>query len=680
MTIRKCIIIQLLLLLTVNALLSCSSSLRSGATAAAGGQSSQDLAKSIVSSLEGDRPIRLAVVRFSPVQTSARDTLNRFGEFFTEQLLSALSIRQSNIRIFERSRLDAIATEHALSLSGFMEVDEARKLASIAPVDYLLTGTYSRLKTTVEINARIIDVVTGEIVSSYTTRLPITEEIASLFPREQTRQAVTVTAEKVAEPGNREEELPCGNEYESVKTLVKRSDTRGLIALLLNVSVDSACGYVHDMGAYSLRKAGVMDPQYRDHLLQGLVRKNDRPVTHICYEILAYCAMDSSIDDKEWKAGLAYLDIADRQIHHNILDELFFCDKNLSGKRFTVQKKRLDEYVTAETKGNVGKEKTVRFSKAFYNACHGFKSRDGGVNPMLIYLFEKYGAQAAKTLDERTVGRVQNFLDAQMFKYGVNTLEENRLVLGWLAALYARLPADKEMAEDLKRLLGQTLQRVEEGKTDSAVVMYAAELLGPFVKKSFMYLLQGSQWSDGIELCLKLGIEVSGFVPSVDSLIGNLSSENSYEKMSAAERLVLYGQRAAPAEAKVLRALRRSASQSWSGTTNFQWSLIRILGNIRTNRGEAIKQLIELLDSRRHKVPDEAVDALAKIGSPVFPYLEKVFPESETGVQIKIVRVFEKSVDGREHANAFLKKVYTTSENVYLRDAAEIALERLGVL
>ncbi len=87
-----------------------------------------------------------------------------------------------------------------------------------------------------------------------------------------------------------------------------------------------------------------------------------------------------------------------------------------------------------------------------------------------------------------------------------------------------------------------------------------------------------------------------------------------------------------------------------------------------------------MLDSRRHKVPDEAVDALAKIGSPVFPYLEKVFPESETGVQIKIVRVFEKSVDGREHANAFLKKVYTTSENVYLRDAAEIALERLGVL
>ncbi len=680
MGIRKCTIIQLFLFLTVSALLSCSSSLRSGAPAAAGGQSSRDLAKSIATSLAGDRPIRLAVVRFSPAQTSARDTLNRFGEFFTEQLLSALSNRQSNIRIFERSRLDAIASEHALSLSGFVEVDEARKLASIAPVDYLLTGTYSRLKTTVEVNARIIDVVTGEIVSSFTTRLPLTDEVASLFPREQVKQTVIVTTEKAEETGSREEELPCRNEYESAKALAKSGDTKELIAILLKVPVDSACGYVHDMGSYHLRKAGVMDLRYRDHLLQGIVRKTDRPATHVCYEILGYCAMDSSIDDKEWMAGLAYLDIADRQIHHNILGELFFADKNLPGKRFATQKMRLDEYIAAETKGKVGKEKAVRFSTAFYNASHGFKSHDGGVNPMLVYLYEKYGAQAAKTLDERTVGRVVSFLESQVYKYGGNTLEENRLVIGWLAALYARLPADQDMAEDLMHLLGPTLQRVEEGKADSAVVMHAAELLGPFVKKSFMYLLPGSQWSDGIELCLKLGIEVPGFVPSVDSLTGNLSSENNYEKMSAAERLELYGKRAAPAEAKVLRALRRSTSQSWSGATNFQWSLIHILGNIRTTNSEAITQLVELLDSRRHKVPDEAVNALAKIGSPVFPYLEKVFPASETGVQIKMVGVFEKSVDGREHANAFLKKVYTTSENVHLRDAAEIALERLGAL
>ena len=133
--------------------------------------------------LAKDRAIRLAVLPFTPTQAQfSAEAGCGFGAYFTEGLIGALGAHPEKIRLFERSRLDAITKENALSLSGLISREEAKKIGELAPIDYILTGTFTKLTSYIEVDGRILDVVSGEIKAAFSQRIEVTPDIRSLFP------------------------------------------------------------------------------------------------------------------------------------------------------------------------------------------------------------------------------------------------------------------------------------------------------------------------------------------------------------------------------------------------------------------------------------------------------------------------------------------------------------------
>jgi TolB-like protein len=86
-----------------------------------------------------------------------------------------------NIRLYERSRLDAILHEQALVNNGLFNEQEVKKLGELAPIDFILTGTYTRLDKSITLNVRFIDVVTGEVSTSFSCEIPVFHDLETLF-------------------------------------------------------------------------------------------------------------------------------------------------------------------------------------------------------------------------------------------------------------------------------------------------------------------------------------------------------------------------------------------------------------------------------------------------------------------------------------------------------------------
>ncbi len=66
-------------------------------------------------------------------------------------------------------------------LSGLMKPSEALKIGQLLPIDALFSGTYTKLKTYIDVSGRLIDVTSGEIMTSYSGRIKISKNIKTLF-------------------------------------------------------------------------------------------------------------------------------------------------------------------------------------------------------------------------------------------------------------------------------------------------------------------------------------------------------------------------------------------------------------------------------------------------------------------------------------------------------------------
>ena len=143
----------------------------------------QDLDKTIRENAQKVSPgkvFRLAVLPF--IQTGSERYIDKgFGQFLTENIISTLGTVRPAVRLFERSRLDAVLKEQALSNNGMFSETEAKRLGELVPIDYVLTGTYTKLDRTITMNARFIDVVSGEVALSFASGMPMSPELESLF-------------------------------------------------------------------------------------------------------------------------------------------------------------------------------------------------------------------------------------------------------------------------------------------------------------------------------------------------------------------------------------------------------------------------------------------------------------------------------------------------------------------
>lgn len=136
-------------------------------------------AQSIMATLGQTERKAVAVVDFTDLQGNVTE----LGRFLAEELSVALSTlgREPGVTVIDRTHLKAILAEHKLSASGLMDPQAARRVAAIAGVDALVTGTVTPLGDSVRLTVKVLDVGNARIVAATSVDIPRTQAIAALL-------------------------------------------------------------------------------------------------------------------------------------------------------------------------------------------------------------------------------------------------------------------------------------------------------------------------------------------------------------------------------------------------------------------------------------------------------------------------------------------------------------------
>lgn len=614
------------------------------------------------SALKIRRPVRVAVLDFIPTQKDHAGKSD-FGRFYCEKLTGDLSRRKEDIRIFERKRLDAIVEEHTLQLTDMVDADEAREFGNLAPIDYLVTGTYTLFPSSVSVNGRIVDVVTGEIAGTLDSSIALTDDLKAFFMPQPVPKPETVYYSR--RDSCEERTAPVIALMEDLTTPDKID---GLVGAAVVQPFDTLCGFIHSRILHLFERHQLNPPVYRAFLIKSLESIETPDNDHRGLDIVSYFSKVGTVGDAEWRAGLAVLSKS-ATYTHSYVDYLIYNPFQAKGD-FGTATKRIDEVMALARKGQIGRPLPLSFDRVFSGVFSGLGIHSSDSDSRCaLYLYEKYQAG----LSPEAVRKQGEYLESMYFRE--KDLKARQALLNHVAWNFNAAGPDKALAQDLLDFL-RKLDKADP--SPAADLSRFAKECAPAVSRSFTLIPFASQRDDAIELCIRFGLSAPGLIPTVEELGTLLFSDTPAVQMNAAKHLGLYGVKAAPIGKKVLKLLRRSERLNYSGTTNLRWSLISVLGNIRTQDPEALDMLTELLSSTDYCVPDSAVAALVKIGEPAVPVLKKAYDSAETSVQIRIVRVFEKRGPSAAPHTAFLKGLLATAQNGHLRDALEDAVEKLS--
>lgn len=116
-----------------------------------------DLAGKLIQSGKNGAKPSYAFLAFST------DGKNTSVENYVTDALTEATFNTGKIKIFERANLEKILSEQKFQASGLVNEDTAKAIGNIAGVDYVCYGTIKDLGEQITINARVVDVETGEI-------------------------------------------------------------------------------------------------------------------------------------------------------------------------------------------------------------------------------------------------------------------------------------------------------------------------------------------------------------------------------------------------------------------------------------------------------------------------------------------------------------------------------------
>lgn len=113
-------------------------------------------------------PLRLVILPFKNLTGAAEQ--NWLGESFAESLTTSLSQR-SQLELIERSQLELILQEQGFSQSALADENQAPRLGKILGARKLLIGSYQQQGQTLQIQARLVDVETGQIAEGQAVKV-----------------------------------------------------------------------------------------------------------------------------------------------------------------------------------------------------------------------------------------------------------------------------------------------------------------------------------------------------------------------------------------------------------------------------------------------------------------------------------------------------------------------------
>lgn len=120
--------------------------------------------------------LKIAVVDF----VTLGGGISGLGKFVAENL-SQILVERKDWQIIERRLLSKILQEQALSQSGIFDEKSLKKIARLSEADAICTGTISDLGDAIIINARLINVETGEILATAKEKIMKIDSVVRLM-------------------------------------------------------------------------------------------------------------------------------------------------------------------------------------------------------------------------------------------------------------------------------------------------------------------------------------------------------------------------------------------------------------------------------------------------------------------------------------------------------------------
>jgi len=110
--------------------------------------------------------INIAIRKFNTIPEQpdqAKDLGNTVSEVFTTAF-----VQSQAFNIIEREQLDKVLNELNVNQSGVIDVTNAKKIGNITGVELIVTGSVSQVGKDGRIDARVIDISTGQVILAET--------------------------------------------------------------------------------------------------------------------------------------------------------------------------------------------------------------------------------------------------------------------------------------------------------------------------------------------------------------------------------------------------------------------------------------------------------------------------------------------------------------------------------
>ena len=650
-----------------------------------------ELSQKIIDAPYAKLPQQLAVVPFTATASSAQNS-KAFGEYLTETIIGSISGHPEKLKLFERTRMDAILKEHEFILTDLMKPAAALKIGQLAPIDALLSGTYTKLKSYIEVSARVIDVTSGEITMSYVGRIKMNKNLSALFVpgttvTESTSQAVNNTTpvqitinnnvnDNVISKSKSKEEI-CHEKVAAFRPRLNDLSSQEKITAVVDEAVktpfDNLCVQLHyDVMNYFTRFK--LDPdEYKTFLLHTLDTLRYPAGDDRAYEIVRYITNDAQVDEREWKSSFAMLTRVGNYSISTYVNYLIAKSTNPEAE----QKARIAQYFATASENKLGLPRPVTYEVAFVEMMEGLKSNQ----PLRQSAYETYSPRLAP--DDKLKATVFGELSS-MYKEETNPSRKTEL-MGWLASHVNANDYPKaheqlyDFAWNFKMTYNEgTNAEIRRNFPEEDLRLLTQQCRDKFSKYALMTPYP-SQKEDRINFCVKYNIAIPGVIPTLDEADAILKGNNLEEQLRVMKLLVLMDTPPKKMEGTVIALLNKRSLEDRATMNEIQTIAITVLGNCKTQDAKAIDYMIDVLPHYGNDT-EAAMEALAKIGKPaVKPLTTRLdkTTDQDGGLQFQLITLLGKIGKGAVGSEKSIQRVLSISRNSDVRYAAEAALQSI---
>jgi TolB-like protein len=630
-----------------------------------------ELTTKIIATVPSGKSLHVGVVPFSATSSSPEKS-TAFGDYVTESIIGSLTGQPDKIKVFERTRMDAILKEQQFILTDLMKPAAALKIGQLVPIDALLSGTYTKLKSYIDVNARLIDVATGEITVSFNGRIKMSKNLATLFDesKDNPNKTETLVIQK-KDPGPspadvKTKEEVCKQRVEEFSSrlhdLTSPEKIAAVVAEGKKTPFDNTrCGQLHYDIINSFTRYKIDNTDYKSFLLHTLDTIAFPQGDYRATEIARFLASDGQVDDTEWATCFrAMTRTGDYRLR--IFIETLVEKPTLPNQ--SVMETRIADYFNYVSVGKMGLPRPITYEAGFFQMIDGLKDNQ----PLRQHVYSKYAGKLV--LDDRSKGGLFSALSS-MYKEETTHKPD---IMKWIIDFVNNndYPKLHEQLYDL----GYELDREEP--TDRNI-----QLLVDGCRKKFSeYALQTpyeSQKEDRIKFCVVHDIPVPGTIPTLEEADAILKGNDAAEQQRVMNMLVLMGNRVKKLESSLIGLLDKRSLDNREKLSDAQTNAIIVLGNIKTTSTKAIDYMIGVLPHYGNDT-EAAMTSLVQIGKPAVNALVARLDKTTSqdgGLQHQLITILGKIGKDAVVAEKSITRVLNSTGNSDIKYAAEAALQEI---